>query len=49
MGYSPGMIPVGSHPVWHPVFETLAYAAGYAVFGRNARRVSLRGTEVRKP
>jgi phosphatidylglycerol:prolipoprotein diacylglycerol transferase len=26
------MIPVGSHPVWHPVFETLAYAAGYAVF-----------------
>ena len=26
------MIPIGSHPVWHPVFETLAYAAGYAVF-----------------
>jgi hypothetical protein len=49
MGYTPGMIPVGSHPVWHPVFETLAYAAGYAVFGRNAKRVSLRGTEVRKP
>ena len=28
------MIPVGSHPVWHPVFETLSYAAGYAVFRR---------------
>jgi prolipoprotein diacylglyceryltransferase len=28
------MIPLGSHPVWHPVFETLAYAAGYAVFRR---------------
>jgi len=28
------MFPVGSHPVWHPVFETLAYAAGYAVFRR---------------
>jgi len=26
------MIPIGSHPVWHPVFETLAYAAAYAVF-----------------
>lgn len=26
------MIPIGSHPVWHPVLETLAYAAGYAVF-----------------
>jgi prolipoprotein diacylglyceryltransferase len=26
------MIPIGSHPVWHPVFETLAYAAGYGVF-----------------
>ena len=26
------MIPVGSHPVWHPVFETLAYASGYGVF-----------------
>jgi phosphatidylglycerol---prolipoprotein diacylglyceryl transferase len=30
------MIPVGSHPAWHPVFETLAYASGYAVF-RQAR------------
>jgi len=28
------MIPIGSHPVWHPVFETLSYAAGYAVFRR---------------
>lgn len=26
------MIPVGSHPVWHPVFESLGYAGGYAVF-----------------
>jgi prolipoprotein diacylglyceryltransferase len=26
------MIHLGSHPAWHPVFETLAYAAGYAVF-----------------
>jgi prolipoprotein diacylglyceryltransferase len=28
------MIPIGSHPAWHPVFETLAYAAGYALFRR---------------
>jgi prolipoprotein diacylglyceryltransferase len=26
------MIPIGSHPAWHPVFETLAYAVGYATF-----------------
>jgi prolipoprotein diacylglyceryltransferase len=26
------MLPIGSHPAWHPVLETLAYAAGYAVF-----------------
>ncbi|MGA2652999.1 MAG: prolipoprotein diacylglyceryl transferase family protein [Terracidiphilus sp.] len=32
------MIPIGSHPVWHPVFEILAYAAGYAVFRRLRRR-----------
>jgi phosphatidylglycerol:prolipoprotein diacylglycerol transferase len=28
------MIPIGTHPAWHPIFETLAYAAGYAVFRR---------------
>jgi prolipoprotein diacylglyceryltransferase len=28
------MIPLSSHPVWHPVFESLGYAAGYAVFRR---------------
>ena len=28
------MISTGSHPLWHPVFETLAYAAGYATFRR---------------
>jgi len=38
MGYTPGMIPVGSHPVWHPVFETLAYAAGSLVFRRLRER-----------
>lgn len=26
------MLPIGSHPAWHPAFETLAYATGYAVF-----------------
>lgn len=26
------MLSIGSHPAWHPVFETLAYAAGYQVF-----------------
>jgi phosphatidylglycerol:prolipoprotein diacylglycerol transferase len=26
------MIPIGSHPVWHPVMETLAYATGFAVY-----------------
>jgi len=26
------MISTGSHPAWHPLFESLAYAAGYAVF-----------------
>ena len=26
------MIPIGSHPAWHPVLETLAYAAGFAVY-----------------
>jgi phosphatidylglycerol:prolipoprotein diacylglycerol transferase len=26
------MIPIGCHPAWHPVMETAAYAAGYAVY-----------------
>lgn len=30
--YTTAMIPIGSHPVWHPVMETLAYASGFAVF-----------------
>ena len=32
------MLPIGSHPAWHPVFETLAYAVGYAVFRRARHR-----------
>jgi len=40
------MLPIGSHPVWHPVFETLAYAAGYAVFRRLRARD---GDVVREP
>jgi len=33
------MIPLGSHPAWHPVLETLAYACGYALYRRlRARR-----------
>jgi prolipoprotein diacylglyceryltransferase len=32
------MIPIGSHPAWHPLFETLAYASGYAVFRFNRDR-----------
>ena len=32
------MIPIGSHPAWHPVMETLAYATGYAVFRRLSAR-----------
>lgn len=32
------MIPIGSHPAWHPLMETLAYATGYAVFRRVRRR-----------
>jgi prolipoprotein diacylglyceryltransferase len=32
------MIPLGSHPVWHPVFETLAYATGYWVYRRVRER-----------
>src|SRR5579859_3733905 len=30
--YTSAMLPIGSHPAWHPVFETLAYAAGYVTF-----------------
>jgi phosphatidylglycerol:prolipoprotein diacylglycerol transferase len=26
------MIPIGSHPAWHPVLETLAYASAFAVY-----------------
>jgi len=26
------VIPIGSHPAWHPVLETLAYATGFAVY-----------------
>lgn len=33
------MIPVGSHPVWHPLFEALAYGIGYAVY-RSRRSLS---------
>ena len=32
--YTHRMLPIGSHPAWHPVFETLSYASGYAVFRR---------------
>ncbi|HEU5352664.1 MAG TPA: prolipoprotein diacylglyceryl transferase family protein [Terracidiphilus sp.] len=32
------MIPIGSHPAWHPVFEVAAYVVGYLVFRRAARR-----------
>lgn len=32
------MFPIGSHPAWHPVFETAAYAVGYAVFRRARSR-----------
>lgn len=28
------MLHIGSHPAWHPVFEALAYAAGYWIFRR---------------
>ena len=32
------MISTGSHPLWHPILETLAYAAGYAVFRRTREK-----------
>ena len=28
------MLSIGSHPIWHPLFESLAYATGYIVFRR---------------
>ena len=28
------MIPIGSHPAWHPVFEAAGYVGGYLVFRR---------------
>lgn len=40
------MIPIGSRPAWHPVFETLAYAAGYLVFRRMRAK---RGDVVAEP
>jgi len=32
------LIPVGSHPAWHPVFEAAAYVAGYLVFRHQRAR-----------
>ena len=32
------MVFIGSHPPWHPVFETLAYALGFAVYRRARAR-----------
>ena len=32
------MLHLGTHPAWHPVFETLGYAAGYAAYKRLRRR-----------
>ena len=32
------MIPIGSHPIWHPLFETLAYATAFAIFRRSKAR-----------
>jgi prolipoprotein diacylglyceryltransferase len=40
------MIPIGSHPAWHPVLETLAYTSGYAVFRRLRAR---RGDVIEEP
>lgn len=31
------MIRLGSHPLWHPLFEALAYVTGFAVFFRSRR------------
>jgi prolipoprotein diacylglyceryltransferase len=32
------MIPIGSHPLWHPVFEAASYVAGYLVFRHQRAR-----------
>lgn len=40
------MLPIGSHPAWHPVFETLAYAAAFAVYRRQR---SLQGDILAEP
>jgi prolipoprotein diacylglyceryltransferase len=32
------MLTIGSHPAWHPVFETLAYVAGFGIFRRARAR-----------
>ncbi|HEX4005526.1 MAG TPA: prolipoprotein diacylglyceryl transferase family protein [Acidobacteriaceae bacterium] len=32
------MMPIGSHPAWHPVFEVLGYASAYLVFRRERAR-----------
>ncbi|WP_348262160.1 prolipoprotein diacylglyceryl transferase [Telmatobacter sp. DSM 110680] len=40
------MFSIGSHPAWHPVFETLAYVAGYAVYRRGRDR---RGDVIAEP
>jgi prolipoprotein diacylglyceryltransferase len=38
------VIPLGSHPAWHPVFESVGYAAGYSVFRHmRARRGDIVG------
>ena len=37
-GYTSPMIPIGSHPALHPVFEALGYVAGYLMFRRERVR-----------
>lgn len=37
-GYTSAMIPIGSHPALHPVFEALGYVVGYLVFRRERVR-----------
>src|SRR5579863_2003643 len=40
------MLPIGSHPVWHPVFESLGYAAAFVVYRAQRGR---RGDVVAEP